>query len=85
MSDAESSPGRRRTTPSQALAPRPRGAPQRPGLGTEFGEARESHGTEASFERASSRPEALLTFRYDDWEGLLALGVDVDGERGHLP
>ena len=57
-------------------------APQRPGLGTEFGEAHESHVSEASFERASVRPEALLTFRYDDRAGLLALGIDVDGDRG---
>ena len=29
--------------------------------------------------RASARPEAVLTFRYDDREGLLALGIDLDG------
>lgn len=54
----------------------------RPGLGTEFGEAHASHVERTSFERASGRPAAVLTFRYDDREGLLALGVDVDGRRG---
>jgi hypothetical protein len=54
---------------------------QRPGLGTEFGEEHLSHVESTSFERASARPEAVLTFRYDDREGLLALGVDVDGRR----
>jgi hypothetical protein len=56
-----------------------RSAARRPGLGTEFGEQRESWVREVPFERASARPDALLTVRYDDRRGLLALGVDVDG------
>jgi hypothetical protein len=72
----------------------PEGAPQqgtaarrelrersRPGLGTEFGEEHESRVVRVSFERASARPEAVLTLRYDDRRGLAALGIDVDRDR----
>ena len=52
---------------------------QRPGLGTEFGEAVPSRLTEVPFERARSQPQALLGARYDDRAGLIALGIDVDG------
>jgi len=63
-----------------AGAPSNRGrAMERPGLGTEFGEEHASHVERTTFERASARPDAVLTFRYDDREGLLALGIDVDG------
>jgi hypothetical protein len=61
-----------------ASAPRHK-AMERPGLGTEFAEEHESRVERTTFERASARPEAVLTFRYDDREGLLALGIDVDG------
>ncbi|HSM93324.1 MAG TPA: hypothetical protein VLT47_10580 [Anaeromyxobacteraceae bacterium] len=50
----------------------------RPGLGTEFGEQHGSPVYEVAFERASSRPAAVLTLRYDDRRGLLAAGVDLD-------
>jgi hypothetical protein len=53
----------------------------RPGLGTEFGEQHASRVEEVAFERASPRPEAVLTLRYDDRAGLVALGIDVDGDR----
>jgi hypothetical protein len=53
----------------------------RPGLGTGFGEERRSDVIEVAFERASATPAALLTVRYDDRPGLLALGIDVDGSR----
>ena len=52
---------------------------QRPGLGTEFAEQHESRVTQVLFERARPRPDAVLTVRYDDRPGLLALGIDVDG------
>jgi len=62
-----------------AEAPMARGlAPERPGLGTEFGERHGSAVEEVRFVRASSRPAAVLTLRYDDRRGLLAAGVDVD-------
>jgi hypothetical protein len=56
-------------------------APHRPGLGTEFGEEHASRVDEVAFARAGTRPEAVLTVRYDDRPGLLALGIDVDGDR----
>ena len=59
-------------------APRAQKSAERPGLGTEFGEQRESHVYETEFRRASSRPAALLTVRYDDRQGLQAMGVDID-------
>ena len=51
----------------------------RPGLGTEFGEEHGSAVRSVGFVRASARPDAVLSLRYDDRDGLLALGVDVDG------
>ena len=78
--------------PPPSTAPAPEGgvasgaptrskAAERPGLGTEFGEEHASRVEATTFERASERPEAVLTFRYDDREGLIALGIDVDGGR----
>ncbi|MBN2576000.1 MAG: hypothetical protein JXP73_15665 [Deltaproteobacteria bacterium] len=53
---------------------------ERPGLGTEFGEAVSSHIREVGFVRANSRtPAAVLGLRYNDRSGLLAMGVNVDG------
>jgi len=69
------------STPGDAMASAPSRRAQRPGLGTEFGEEHESRVEKVSFERASARPDAVLTLRYDDRAGLLALGVDVDGGR----
>jgi hypothetical protein len=48
------------------------------GLGTEFGEEHTSQVYSVHFERASSSPVAILSLRYDDRPGLLALGIDVD-------
>jgi hypothetical protein len=55
-------------------------APQRrPGLGTEFGEAVNSPVREVSFARANAtRPSVVLGVRYNDRDGLVALGIDVD-------
>jgi hypothetical protein len=75
-----------------AAAPAPRSADglaagsaareeRRKGLGTGFGEEHPSQVEEVPFERASSYPEALLSLRYDDRPGLVALGIDVDGPR----
>jgi hypothetical protein len=77
--DAESSAGGAapRSAPAEKRAEAL--ADRRPGLGTEFGEQHDSHVREVPFERASSRPAAVLTLRYDDRRGLLALGIDVDG------
>ena len=54
---------------------------RRPGLGTAFGEERDSRVRQIAFERASARPEVLLSLRYDDRAGLLAAGVDLDAGR----
>jgi hypothetical protein len=64
-------------------APRPRAPSQRPGLGTEYGEATYSAVREVNFVRANaSRPAMLLGFRYNDRPGLMAVGIDVDNVWG---
>lgn len=73
---AEASPA-----PSASLpAARPdRAARQRPGLGTEFGEARASAVVETRFVRENPTvPLRLVVIRYDDRDGLRAMGVPVD-------
>jgi hypothetical protein len=59
------------------------GAPapsRRPGLGTEFGESVSSPLREVAFARANAtRPSVVLGVRYNDRDGLVALGIDVDG------
>ncbi|MFN0064123.1 MAG: hypothetical protein ACKVPX_16570 [Myxococcaceae bacterium] len=52
---------------------------QRPGLGTEFGEAHTSHVRTVEFRRASAHPATVLTARYNNRVGLMALGIQVDG------
>jgi hypothetical protein len=56
-------------------------APQkrRSGLGTEFGEAVSSHITEVEFVRATPKsPARLLGVRYNDRDGLIAMGVGIE-------
>jgi len=68
---------RAKSASADALAPAKR---SRPGLGTEYGEAVSSPIYEVAFVRAnSSRPAALLGARYNDREGLIAMGIPVDG------
>jgi hypothetical protein len=63
---------------SSAVAPT-RDREERRGLGTEFGEARESHVEETEFVRANATlPSDIVTFRYNDRAGLVALGIRVD-------
>jgi hypothetical protein len=53
---------------------------RRPGLGTEFGESVNSQIQEVEFVRASSSmPAVVLGMRYNDHDGLVAMGVNVDG------
>jgi uncharacterized protein (DUF58 family) len=68
--------GAARAPASRAQAePRPT---ERPGLGTEFGEARESRIVETRFSRANpTTPSAVVAIRYNDRAGLLALGIAV--------
>jgi hypothetical protein len=61
-------------------APEKKSARGRSGLGTEFGEAVSSPTYEVEFVRAnSSRPAVILGLRYNDRDGLIAMGIDVDG------
>lgn len=53
----------------------------RKGLGTEFGEQRDSRVRTTTFERAAQSPSSLVQLRYDDREGLLAMGVRLPPER----
>jgi hypothetical protein len=85
--DEESGPPRSsegRATPSPApgaRAPMPSDgmAENRPGLGTEFGEALPSYVQEMPFARANPlRPSVMLGLRYNDRPGLIAMGVNLD-------
>jgi hypothetical protein len=60
-------------------APAPKAAQEyeRPGLGTEFGEAHESEVSEVAFVRAESTPSTVLQLWYDDRDGLLARGIPI--------
>jgi hypothetical protein len=50
----------------------------RPGLGTEFGERRSSAVSYVSFARANpARPMAIVEIRYNDRDGLAALGIPM--------
>jgi hypothetical protein len=61
-------------------APEKKSARGRSGLGTEFGEAVSSPTYEVEFVRANlSRPAVVLGLRYNDRDGLIAMGIDVDG------
>jgi hypothetical protein len=65
--------------PRDPFAEAPQSRRSRPGLGTEFGEAVTSPVREVSFLRADpSRPSVVLGARYNDRQGLVALGIDVD-------
>jgi hypothetical protein len=56
-------------------------AAQRPGLGTQFGEAQDSRVFETTFVRATASPAWVSELRYDDRPGLLARGIPVDSPR----
>lgn len=61
-------------------APEKKSARARSGLGTEYGEAVSSPTYEVEFVRANpSRPALVLGLRYNDRDGLIAIGIDVDG------
>ncbi len=63
---------------SSTVAPS-RDREERKGLGTEFGEARESHVEETEFVRVNATlPSDIVSFRYNDRAGLIALGMRVD-------
>ena len=50
-------------------------APERPGLGTGWGETRVSHVHEVSFDREGGAPFATGMLHYNDWQGVQALAA----------
>jgi hypothetical protein len=52
-------------------------AKERPGLGTEFGEAHSSYVEEVTFARADASPMNVAQVFYDDRDGLIARGIPV--------
>ena len=69
------SEGRGARRPESAPAPK---RDERPGLGTAWGEQRDSRVRTTAFDRESGSPVRTLQIRYDDREGLRAAGVPVD-------
>ncbi|HWO26060.1 MAG TPA: hypothetical protein VNO30_45350 [Kofleriaceae bacterium] len=59
----------------EAAPPPPAERTNRPGLGTEFGEQRHSSASFTRFVRAGGRPVAIAELRYNDADGLAALGI----------
>ena len=57
------------------VAPRVTQRRERPGLGTEYGESRYSAASFTRFVRAHNRPIAVAELRYNDFAGLVALGI----------
>jgi hypothetical protein len=87
LAESESAPRAEssRSAAPQASAAAPPAAEEkkarrRSGLGTEYGEAVSSPIYEVEFVRANpGHPATVLGLRYNDRQGLLALGIDVDG------
>jgi hypothetical protein len=76
---AESKNERSAAEPSAPMAQESPAPSARPGLGTQFGESVHSPIHEVSFTRAHpSRPSVILGLRYNDRNGLIARGIDVD-------
>ncbi len=49
----------------------------RPGLGTQFGEQRESRVRQTTFIRENQSPSSILEMRYNDKAGLRAMGITI--------
>jgi hypothetical protein len=83
QSNAQEAPPPPATAWNEAQPSQP--APQnRPGLGTEWGETRESRITEVSFIRQDqTRPFAQAQLFYNDWQGVQALAAFHGGPRFH--
>jgi hypothetical protein len=75
---AEGAPRAAAAAPAPAERSASGAATSRPGLGTQFGEARVSHVEETTFVRASASPSSVAELRYDDRDGLLSRGIQVD-------
>jgi hypothetical protein len=71
---SESSAGRASASNAPAKKSRPLDfEPERPGLGTTWGETRESHVSNAAFERSSNNPFSLTSIHYNDSAGVVAM------------
>lgn len=79
---APPAPRRKAAASESARAPAPTG---RPGLGTEFGEQRQSSISYTSFDRASQTPMSVREIRYDNRAGLLARGIRLTPPRPVYP
>ncbi len=80
MTEGKARPGFRAAKAAQGPSNYASARRRRSGLGTEFGEAVASAIEEVEFVRAHpSTPSAILGLRYNDRDGLIAMGVDVDG------
>lgn len=73
---APSPSGDRARAPAPSAPGKATPAPQ--SLGTAFGERREAKIHSTSFERATSSPASVLSFRYEHREALRALGIPID-------
>lgn len=62
-----------RAAPESAAALREAPAPERPGLGTRFGEDRQAPVREASFERQGDEPSFVASVHYNDRQGVEVL------------
>ncbi len=65
--------------PASRAAPSPAPSPAPSGLGTSFGEKRTSVVSSTQFERRTATPVGVAALRYEDRDGLRALGIDVNG------
>ena len=75
---AESAPSGRRELRTEREAPRKRKGGGPSNIGTQYGEREDSSVVEVAFERRSkTHPSAVLTLRYDDYNGLAARGIDL--------
>lgn len=76
---AESAPSGRKDFGGEPRAPRKSRSSAGPSnIGTQYGEREDSSVVEVAFERRSkTHPSAVLTLRYDDYEGLTARGIDL--------
>jgi hypothetical protein len=79
--EAESRGSQGGAAADRAAEPPAPAAAARPGLGTQFGESRESHVVETTFVRAAASPDVLSEIRYDDRDGLLSRGIDLSPPR----
>jgi hypothetical protein len=76
---AESAPPSSTTPAQPRFDQQPEPRKSRPGLGTQWGEERYSAVDFTSFERASeTMPTAVAELRYNDAEGLRALGIALE-------